>query len=146
VRSSLNHSLKEKDPHRTLLRFYQELIRIRREFKLGTAPSHSVRELEKESLLLAFQTQPKAVAIVFNFSDRSVSLSVPELSGDWTTILESSAACWSGQDHSSFDNPPSTNYGVQSDFASTRRAAMDSELILSPRSFHVFAQNLGEAK
>lgn len=146
VRSSLNHSLKEKDPHRALLRFYQELIRIRREFKLGAAPSHSVRVLAKQSLFLAFQIQPKAVAIVFNFSDSSVALNVPELAGDWTTILESSAACWSGQDHASFDNRPSTNCRVQSDTASTRRAGMDSGLILSPRSFHVFAQNLGEAK
>jgi hypothetical protein len=128
------------------LRFYQELIRIRREFKLGAAPSHSVRELAKESLFLAFQTQPKAVSIVFNFSDSSVALSVPELAGDWTTILQSSAACWSGRDHASFDNPPSTNCGVQSDTASTRRAAMDSELILSPRSFHVFAGITREAK
>ena len=146
VHSSLNHSLKEKHPHRTLVRFYHELIRIRREFKLGTAASHSVRELGKEALLLIFQTQPKAVAIVFNFSEASVALNVPELPGDWITILESSAACWSGQDHSSFDNPPSTNCGVQSDTASTRRAGMDSGFILSPRSFHVFAQNLGEAK
>ena len=146
VRSSLNHSLKEKDPHRTLLRFYQELIRIRREFKLGAAASHSVRELAKESLFLAFQTQPKAVAIAFNFSDSSFALSVPELAGDWTTILESSAACWSGQDHASFDNPPSTNCGVQSDSASTGRTAMESGLILSPHSFHVFAQNVREAK
>lgn len=146
VRSSLNHSLKEKDPHRTLLRFYQELIRIRSEFKLGAAASHSVRGLAKQSLFLAFQTQPKAVAIVFNFSDSSVALNVAELAGNWVTILESSAACWSGQDHASFDHPPSTNCGVQSDLALTRKTAMDSERILSPRSFHVFAQNLGEAK
>jgi maltooligosyltrehalose trehalohydrolase len=143
VRSSLNHSLKEKHPHRTLLDFYQELIRIRREFKLGAAPSHTVRELGNEALLLSFHTQPKAVAIVFNFSDSSVALSVPEFEGDWTTILESSAACWRD---SAFDTPSSTNCRVQSDSASTGRTAMESGLILSPHSFIVFAQTLGEAK
>jgi maltooligosyltrehalose trehalohydrolase len=146
TRSSLNHSLKEKHPHRTLLDFYQELIRIRREFKLGGAPSHTVREMGNEALLVSFQTQPKAVAIVFNFSDSSVAVSVPEFEGDWTTILESSAAsaaCWR---NSAFDTPSFTNCGVQSDSASAGRTAMESGLILSPHSFIVFAQTLGTAK
>src|SRR5579859_2029125 len=146
VRSSLNHSLKGKHPHRTLLSFYQELIRIRREFKLGVAPSHTVRELGNEALLLSFQTRPKALSVVFNFSDSSIALSVPEFEGNWTTILESSAACWSAQGHPALDNSPSANRGVRSDPASTGRMAMESGLILSPHSFIVFAQTLGEAK
>ena len=36
-RSHLDHSLKEKEPHRTLLRFYQRLIQIREEQQLGHA-------------------------------------------------------------------------------------------------------------
>src|ERR1051326_5734633 len=96
-----------------------------------------------EALLVSFQTQTKAVAIVFNFSDSSVAVSVPEFEGDWATILESSAACWR---NSAFDTPSFTNCGVQSDSASAGRTAMESGLILSPHSFIVFAQTLGTAK
>ena len=34
--SHLDHSLKEKEKHQTLLRFYRQLIRIRRAFNLGS--------------------------------------------------------------------------------------------------------------
>ena len=42
---SLDHSLKEKEPHRTLLRFYQQLIRIREELNLGKPGPRTVREV-----------------------------------------------------------------------------------------------------
>jgi maltooligosyltrehalose trehalohydrolase len=144
--SRLNLSLKQKQPHKTLFRLYQELIRIRREFKIGAADSHSVRELGKESLLLMFQPKSNALAVAFNFSKSSLTLSVPEVAGNWIPILQSSAACWNGQDQSPPENETSTDCGVQSDLASTRMTAMDFELILSPRSFQVFAQNLRGTK
>ncbi len=102
-RSHLDHSLREKDKHQTLLRFYQQLIRIRREFNLGSAVSHTLRELGDNALLLLFDINPKRLAILLNFAEHPVTLDVPDLSGNWAARMDSAAAGWN-RDNKNFDD------------------------------------------
>ena len=95
-RSRLDHSLKEKEPHRTLLRFYQRLIYIRQEQGLGTPASYSVRDLGGCALLLMRQTDSRQLALICNFAEFPVTLNLPDLSGKWTTLLHSADASWKG--------------------------------------------------
>jgi maltooligosyltrehalose trehalohydrolase len=132
-RSTLDHSLKGQDPHKTLYRFYQELIRIRSELKLGSRAAHSVRQLGDSSLLLAYASESPQVAIIFSFAASPVTLKVPEIAGKWTTMLYSAAACWKGP------GP---------DQLSPEDSSADKNLLLSPYSFLVLKrfQSLPEAE
>jgi maltooligosyltrehalose trehalohydrolase len=132
-RSILDHSLKERDPHQTLYRFYQALTRIRSELKLGNRTEHSVRQLGDSSLLLAYARVSLQAAMIFNFAASPVTLRVPEIAGKWTTMLHSAATSWNGP------GP---------DQLSTANFSVDDNLLLSPYSFVVLKkfQSLAEAE
>lgn len=140
LRSHLDHSIKQTQPHRTLLRFYQELIRMRTKFRLGSIRSHTVRQFVDSTLVLEFGTGIGSLEIVFNFSESEVPLNVPELAGNCNLILDSSAACWKSHDVTSPENASETFPGVGSDVSPTCGCLPDSTLRLSPRSFQVFAE------
>jgi maltooligosyltrehalose trehalohydrolase len=97
-RSDLQHSLKRKEPHATLLRLYKELIRFRKEHDLGAPRDWSVREVG-DSLLLLFRADPKVrLAMIFNFSsaNSTVTAEFPELQHLWRTKLYSADGTWRG--------------------------------------------------
>ena len=119
-RSSLDHSLKKKEPHSTLLRFYQQLIRIRDEQELGTPAPRTVRELGGCALLLMRQSASRQLAMLCNFAEFPVTLNLPDLSGKWTTMIYSADSTWNG---------PEQNLGQEITLSKT------GELHLSRHSF-----------
>jgi maltooligosyltrehalose trehalohydrolase len=124
-RSGIDHSLKVKEPHRTLLRFYRQLIRIRDEQELGTSAARTVRELGGCALLLMRQGASRQLAMLCNFAEFPVSLNLPDLAGEWNTVIHSADATWNG---------PEQNLASQI----TLSAA--GELHLSPHSFLLLEQ------
>ena len=139
-RSHLNHSLKEKSKHQTLFNFYQQLIRIRREFNLGSAASHTVRELGN-CLLLLFDINPKGLAILFNFAGHPVTLEISDLEGNWIARLDSAAPRWNGSApnlDNSDDSPVS--HGLREGGNFDARLTGTSEFRLCARSFLVLEQ------
>ncbi len=68
-RSKPDHSRKSEEPHRTLLRLYQNLIRTRREYDLGDSAPRSVRELGDSALLILRQAERSQQLMVFNFGN-----------------------------------------------------------------------------
>ena len=121
-RSHLDHSLKEKQPHRTLFSFYQELIRIREEQELGSPGPRLVRELGGCALLMMRERPSSQLAMIFNFAEFPVTLKLPDLAGKWTKVIYSADASWNG---------PETNFASEIQLSST------DELRLSPHSFLV---------
>jgi maltooligosyltrehalose trehalohydrolase len=121
-RSYLDHSLKQKDPHRILLRFYQRLIQIREEQQLGTPTPRAVRELGGCALLLMRENSLRQLAMVCNFAEFPVTLNLPELAGNWTTVIHSADASWNGP---------------EPDLAPEITLLTKGELRLSPNSFLV---------
>ncbi len=122
LRSHLDHSLKEKQQHRTLFSFYQELIRIREEQDLGTPGPRIVRELGDSALLMMRERPSGQLAMIFNFAESPVTFNLPDLAGNWTKVIYSADASWKG---------PETN------FASGIKLSTTDELRLSPHSFLV---------
>ena len=122
ARSLLKHSLKKHEPHSTLLRFYQRLIRIRDERELWTPAAREVRALGETALLLLRETASLRIAMLFNFANYPAVLNLSELLGDWTTVIHSAGAEWSGP---------------VADIAPTITFADTCELRLSPTSFLV---------
>ena len=102
-RSHLDSSLKQQEPHKTLYRFYQQLIRLRKDLGLADATQHTVRQLDERKLLLIYQVGEQAVAMVFNFADSPAKIAIPELVGNWSILLSSAAKAWNGPDS---DLPP----------------------------------------
>jgi maltooligosyltrehalose trehalohydrolase len=141
LRSHLNHSLRDGSKQQMLLRFYQELIRIRREFNLGSAASDRVRQLGDNAVLLLFESNPKHLAILFNFAEHPVTLDAPDLGENWVARLDSAAACWSGFDANLDDSgtPDAADCLREGgDFAA--RLTATSEFVLCARSFLVLEQ------
>jgi len=100
-RSKLDHALKRKEPHRTLLEFHKELMHLRR-----TLPA--LRVLSKEKMEVVSFEQERVIAVrrwsgkdealaVFNFNDREVTLvrSIP--CGVWRKRLDSEDRRWMGR-------------------------------------------------
>jgi maltooligosyltrehalose trehalohydrolase len=125
-RSHLDHSLKETEPHRTLLRFYRRLIQIREDLQLGTPSTRTVRELGGCALLLMRENSLRQLAMVCNFAAFPVTLNLPELAGKWTRVIHSADAAWNGPDQ---------------ELLPEMTLLTEGELRLSPNSFLVIARN-----
>ena len=122
-RSHLDHSLGNREPHKTLLRFYHQLIQLRAELGIASAGAHGARRLGDQQVLLTYGTEFGETAIVFNFSRHDAIMGVPELQGNWASLLYSAAGTWSGTENE------------------TTPSSAARELSLAPYSFVVFARH-----
>jgi maltooligosyltrehalose trehalohydrolase len=122
LHSHLDHSLENKEPHKTLLRFYRQLIQLRGELGIASARAHKARELGERQALLTYEAEFGEVAIAFNFSRAEANMEVPELEGNWASLLYSAAGTWSGSEHNTVPNSAAR------------------ELRLAPYAFVVFAR------
>ena len=95
-RSHLDYSLKAKEPHKTMFRFYQRLIRIRQQLALGEPAAQKVRELGDCALLLERERNSHQLAMIFNFAEFPVTLKLPKLAGNWSILVHSADASWKG--------------------------------------------------
>ena len=95
-RSRLNHSLKAKEPHGTVLRFYQRLIQIRKQHRLGAAVSWSVEQIGSRALRLTYPSGSGNLSVIFNFAPASLSLNSVDFPGRWAALLDSSHPQWNG--------------------------------------------------
>jgi maltooligosyltrehalose trehalohydrolase len=96
--SKLDHSLKTGEPHRTLLRFYQELIQLRVLFGLGERAECEISQSDRPPGIVILRRKPGAniLALIFHFGrePHSMELSVPV--GRWKILLNSAGQSWLG--------------------------------------------------
>ncbi len=95
-RSRVNFSLSTQGPHSTLLRFYQRLIQIRSQYKLGIPGRQSVQEVEQRGILLLRQLDAGQLAMLFNFGEGPTDVVLPQLAGSWKTVIDSADVRWNG--------------------------------------------------
>ena len=95
-RSQLQHQLKEKEPHASLLRFDKELIGMRKEWNLGKGRTWQVWESKQDTLVLFGEGPHNHVAMIFNFADYAVRPELPEWQGVWRTRIRSADRTWNG--------------------------------------------------
>jgi maltooligosyltrehalose trehalohydrolase len=124
ARSQLNRTLGQEQPHRTLLRFYQMLLRFRSEHRLSRTGAPTIREFGASKVLLVLQdTRASRIATLFNFGDAPADLGSGILEGQWETKINSSGLAW---------------LGPGPDLPSKIGTSMHSAFTLRPRSFAVF--------
>jgi maltooligosyltrehalose trehalohydrolase len=96
--SKLRHSLKETEPHRTLLNFYQELIRLRSQFDLGSAWDREITQSDRppEVTILRRKSGSNALAVIFHFGNQEQSFDLSLPAGRWAVLLNSASPRWLG--------------------------------------------------
>jgi maltooligosyltrehalose trehalohydrolase len=124
AKSRLKPDLAQDEPHSTLFRFYQMLLRFRRECHLGQTGAPSIKEFEGSKALVVLQDAPaNNLAMLYNFGDAPTDLGRGILEGEWEKEIDSSDLEWLG---------PGT------DLPSAFGPSAPSRLKLRPRSFAVF--------
>jgi maltooligosyltrehalose trehalohydrolase len=130
--SRLKRNLAQEEPHRTLLRFYQMLLRFRSEYRLGHTGAPSVREFGPSKALLALpDAGASKLAMLFNFGDAPADLGSGIPAGNWKKQIDSSDLEWLG---------PGTY------LPSTIAVSSTSSLTLRPRSFAVFERTASSSE
>lgn len=100
LRCKLDHRLAEREPHRILLEFYQELIRLRKNQPALTLLSKDHIEVlgieEQKVLYWRRWNGDEDIFGIFNFNDGKISVALPVPPGCWVALLDSSDQRWLG--------------------------------------------------
>ncbi|MCU7549672.1 malto-oligosyltrehalose trehalohydrolase [Chitinophagaceae bacterium LB-8] len=127
LQSKLQWDLLEEEPHRTMFRFYQTLIAVR---KQQPALSHLNRSQldvevmdEQNVLFLRRWHHERQVFCYFNFSGAQQTVKIPNQSDKWHLLINSAAPEWNG--HSAVPTSVSHNENID----------------LQPESFILYSNN-----
>ena len=94
--AKLSWELGQRAPHDQLLALHRELLRLRRELRLGYTDRDALEVItfsdDKSLLVLRREHDPSAVALLLNFHETAVSLELPLPAGIWQTLLDTSGA------------------------------------------------------
>ena len=98
--AKLNHSLCLQDPHQVLMRFYRELIRLRKTnpclAKMSKKNMHVADDEQNMFLMVRRWISSAEVLIVFHFGSSDASTGVSESPGRWIKALDSAEKQWKG--------------------------------------------------
>ena len=95
--SKLRHALLQEEPHGTLLRFYQMLLRFRREHPFSRAERRTIAEYDAGlTLTLLYETEPHPLAVLLHFGNAPNPLSVDLPPGTWECRIDSADVHWLG--------------------------------------------------
>jgi len=91
VRSKLNWNLQASGQHQILRRFYQKLLRLRRDVPaLAKLDKHSLRVTSLERVVLMERWHGSSRALIpFHFSDTPSEFTLPVREGRWKKVLDS---------------------------------------------------------
>ncbi len=102
ARSRLHLALAEQEPHQTLWRFYQEVLKIRSEMladvDLGLSYPEVAGAGDSGVLLLHYGQEGREYALLLNFQPEAAEVALPPGPGPWQLRLNGAAAVWGGPD------------------------------------------------
>ncbi|MEZ0484144.1 malto-oligosyltrehalose trehalohydrolase [Fibrella aquatica] len=126
----LQWELPRQRPNQTLLRYYQQLISLRKQLpalhELSRQHIRVVADEENHTLLLHRWAGEQHVLCLLNFSDQPQTLSLPG-DGDWKILLDSADEAW--------QKPDSTTRST-----AAMAAPSDSTIQLQPESIVIYGQ------
>ena len=98
--SRLQASLAQQEPHQSLYRYYQELLKLRREMldsaNLGEYFPEVELLSEQSMLMLDYDKGEKQYRVFFCFSAHPEAINMPSGQGNWRLRLNSAASPWGG--------------------------------------------------
>jgi maltooligosyltrehalose trehalohydrolase len=99
VRSKLHWDLRERGTHRTLLSYYSELLRIRREMPAFLSPAkdrNEVQVLEQQALVVERRNEDHHAVLFFNLGRDPISIRHSLTPGKWDRYFDSTEERWEG--------------------------------------------------
>ena len=100
LQSKLDHRLRQREPHRTLLEFYKEVIRLRCKLPCLTERSRDHMRVcsfeEKHVLQIRRWSDGGEALVLANFSDEPRTVSLDLSAGAWNRVLDSADQRWRG--------------------------------------------------
>lgn len=128
-RSRLDWSRLDQEPHRTTLRFYREMIGLRKSLPALARLDRAGMEMNAEGLCFRLRRRclgtgdvgTGEISAVMNFGTATARTTLPAAEGDWLLVMDSADAQWGGP-------------GTQA----PRMAGPGTALEVAPRSFVVF--------
>lgn len=100
IRSKLNHTLKDQEPHRTLYHFYRHLLQLRKSTPalrhLDKAEMEVTPYEEANTLSLRRWHESDEILLFLNFSPATVTLTPNAPQGKWKKLVDSSDQQWRG--------------------------------------------------
>ncbi|MGE0481476.1 MAG: malto-oligosyltrehalose trehalohydrolase [Phycisphaerae bacterium] len=124
-RCKLDHALCEREPHRTLWRFHQALLRLRRERPalraLDRARSEVVAPVDAPWIALRRCGAGDLTWTVLNFADQPVSFALPAESATGVRLLDSADREWRGPGSVA---PPTVRRGAPATISLARRSVV----------------------
>jgi maltooligosyltrehalose trehalohydrolase len=100
LRSKINLDLRHEGKNRTLLQFYEALIKLRKElFPRSSLDEKSLRieGLRRErAILIRWEYGQDRVMGLFNFNDKPIKMDIAIEKGDWEKIFSSASEEWGG--------------------------------------------------
>ena len=125
--SKLNRALATEEPHHTLQRFYQRILRLRRDWDLGRLAQISVTQLESaKALAVVYGRHSPALAMLFHFGDANTQVIPCFATGRWEKRVDSADLEWLGPGACA---------------PSTLDTGATAEITMPPRSFLVFERS-----
>jgi maltooligosyltrehalose trehalohydrolase len=99
--SKVQPELAQQEPHKTLYRFYKELMRFRKSRKLGKLPGKSehreISEFESQQVVTELrESRSRRLAFAYCFSEGEAEFRWPLPEGRWYVELDSADAHWRG--------------------------------------------------
>ena len=129
LRAKLNHELRNADQHLVSLKFYRELIRLRKKVAAlnpAEADNMKVEGFEKERVIVVHRWQDEDLAfLIANLGAAQACVSLSVAGGHWRNVVDSADETWRGKGSL-----------LPRDF----RAAAENQLALMPRSMALFVR------
>jgi maltooligosyltrehalose trehalohydrolase len=95
--SRIDWSLREREPHRTLLDLHRELLQLRSsQARMREENRHAATASDAKTLLLRRWSSTGEIAALFHLRATTRSLQPTLTSGEWTLLLDTAATRWRG--------------------------------------------------
>jgi maltooligosyltrehalose trehalohydrolase len=115
--SKLQWDKLEQEPHQTMFRYYQALIRLRKTHPALSTPDRknlqTVADIDTDTLIISRSGSGLLLYCVLNFSKHQQSVSLPALNPNAQPIFNSAATAWNGPSHSFEFNPENSVVTLQ---------------------------------
>lgn len=98
--SRLQWDILDQEPHRSMLKYYKQLVLLRRHLSALKRPNRNQVKVEcdvaTQTLRLHRWYQSQYAIVLMNFSKQEHELHLPEIEKDWAKMLDSAAPEWGG--------------------------------------------------
>ena len=116
LNSKLQWKLLDQEPHQTMLKYYQQLIAVRKSQPALRTPDRKGVEVDvdeaNETLILYRRSSEQEIICLLNFSKQEQTMQ-PRIQGEWKKLFDSADLMWRGPKAATDSLAAGNNFNVQ---------------------------------